>query len=212
MVEMNTGGSCPVVPAPLLAVGGVWYVHAATIAPVQSLPDLDDSALVNQTSDAPENEQLAVDPPPTSPSPLPPEPITTPQPPAPKESDWRLPARLPRIITLRPPDWINQPLRQCALATWADTSKMPEDGTLIFYYDTCSHCAEHIEAKADSADRVDYVFMQLPTARSSRYPRVVHELPRGLHVKLPAGPRWQIKTPWDVVVRNGIVIDAIKGF
>ena len=201
-----------VVPAPLLAVVGVWYVHSATIAPVQPPPDLDDSALVNQTSDTPENEQLAVDPPPTSPSPLPPEPITTQPPPAPKESDWRLPARLPRIITLRPSDWVNQPLRECALATWADTSKMPEDCTLIFYYDTCPHCAEHIEAKADSADRVDYVFIQLPTARNSRYPRVVHELPRGLRVKLPAGPRWQIETPWDVVVGNGIVIDAIKGF
>lgn len=201
-----------VVPAPLLAVVGVWYVHAATIAPVQPPPDLDDSALVNQTSDTPENEQLAVDPPPTSPSPPPPEPIVAKRPPAPKESNWRLPARLPRIITLRPPDWVNRPLRECALATWADTSKMPEDCTLISYYDTCPHCAEHIEAKADSADRVDYVFIQLPTARNSRYPRVVHELPRGLHVKLPAGPRWQIETPWDVVVRNGIVIDAIKGF
>ncbi len=201
-----------VVPAPLLAVVGVWYVHSATIAPVQSLPDLDDSALVDQTSDTPEDEQLVVNPPRTSPSPPPPEPIATKRPPVPKESDWRLPARLPRIITLRPPDWVNYPLRECALATWADTSKMPEDCTLIFYYDTCPHCAEHIEAKADSADRVDYVFIQLPTARNSRYPRVVHELPRGLHVKLPAGPRWQIETPWDVVVRKGIVIDAIKGF
>ncbi len=205
-----------VVPAPLIAAVGVWYVHSATIGPAPSHPDLDDSALVNQASDASQNEQLAVDPPPTSASPpepeRAPEPIATPQPATPKESDWRLPARLPRIITLRPPDWVNHPLRQCALATWADTSKMPKDGTLIFYYDTCPHCAEHIEAKADSADRVDYVFIQLPTARNIRYPRVVHELPRGLHVKLPAGPRWQIETPWDVVVRNGIVIDVIKGF
>ncbi len=202
-----------VVPAPLIAVVGVWYVHAATIAPVPSLPDLDDSALVNQASDASQNEQLAVEPPSASSSTPPqPEPIATEKRPAPKGSDWRLPARLPRIITLRPPDWINQPLRQCALATWTDTSKMPEDCTLIFYYDTCPHCAEHIEAKADSADRVDYVFIQLPTARNSRYPKVVHELPRGLHVKLPAGPRWQIETPWDVLVSNGIVIKAIKRF
>ncbi len=202
-----------VVPAPLLAMVGVWYVHSATIAPLDPPPDLDVSALVNQTSDTPENDQVVVAPPPTSRSPSPPpsEPITSQQPPAPKESDWRLPARLPRIITLRPPDWINQPLRECALATWADTSKMPEDCTLIFYYDTCTHCAEHIKAKADSADRIDYVFIQLPTARNSRYPRVVHELPRGLWVKLPAGPRWQLETPWDVLVWNGIVINATKG-
>lgn len=202
-----------VVPAPLVAVVGVWYVHSATIAPVKPSPDLDDSALVDQTSETPVNEQLLVDPPPTSQSQsrLPPsEPIVAEQPPAPKESNWRLPARLPRIITLHPPVWVNYPLSQCDLATWTDTSKMPKDCTLIFYYDTCTHCAEHIAAKAGSADRVDYVFMQLPTARNSRYPRVVHELPRGLHVKLPAGPRWQIQTPWDVVVRNGIVVDAIK--
>ena len=204
-----------IIPAPLVAAAGLWYVHWATIAPVGGAVDRDDSVLVSQSeTDTPDAEPEIMNPRSAPEAPTPSSPIEDSSEDSIEEPTpaWRLPARLPRIIALRPREWINQPLRECALATWADTSKMPEDCTLIFYYDTCTHCAEHIEAKADSAAQVDYVFIQLPTARNSRYPRVVRELPRGLHVKLPAGPRWQIETPWDVVVRNGIVIDAIKGF
>lgn len=198
------------IPAPLLAALGVWYVHSATMAPVQVQPGIDDSALVTQIPNKLEDEQHKIESPPELN--LPKEPIVKIQLPAPIESDWRLPARFPRNIKLHPPDWINKPLSEVELATWTDTSKMPDDCAIIFYYDTCTHCADHIKSVADSADEVNYVFVQLPTAPNNRFPKIIHSLPEGLHVKLPLGPRWQIKTPWQVEVKAGTVIEATQGF
>lgn len=199
-----------IAPAPILAALGIWYSHNATILPNQIQLKPNDLISVTQAPDKPRIDPQDIES--ITDSILPVEPITQEPLTDLKKSDWRLPSRFPRKIKLYPPDWVNKSLGDVALATWVDTSLMPDDCAIIFYYDTCKHCASHINSIADTADEINYVFVQLPTTLNSRHPRIIHSLPKGLHMKLPAGPRWLIETPWEVTAKNGIVVEATPGF
>ena len=126
-------------------------------------------------------------------------------------NSWRLPRVFPRYVTLAPGDWINQSIHQTTLATWADTSTFPDEASLIFYYETCDHCATYLREVAARREHRDYVLVQLPTRPDSTSPAVVDITPDGLHVQLPPGTRYVIETPWEVVLKDGVVVDAIQG-
>ncbi len=121
---------------------------------------------------------------------------------------WRLPEHLPRYVILEPDKWIGRRLSATNLATWADVSKFPTDASVVFYYDTCKHCAEHLRELADAEPPEPCVLIQLPNKPASRHPVVVDRVPEGLHVQLPSGTRWMIQTPWEVTVRDGRVVAA----
>lgn len=132
----------------------------------------------------------------------------------PRHRAWRLPEHFPRYVILAPDRWVGTRLNATNLATWADVSKFPSDAHLVFYYDTCGHCADHLrllaeaDADADADERTSYVLIQLPRKPDSRHPVRVDRMPEGLHVSLPAGTRWIIKTPWEVTVKDGRVTAA----
>ncbi|UCD76509.1 MAG: hypothetical protein JSV91_06205 [Phycisphaerales bacterium] len=126
--------------------------------------------------------------------------------------DWRSPDTLPRFAVLHPPDWVGKPLRRTGLARWVDTSEFPEDATLILYFETCQQCATHLRELAEDPGGTDYVLIQLPTPPRSRQPIRVKKLPDGMHLTLPGQVRWQVRTPWDVIVEDGKVVEVVKGF
>lgn len=125
-----------------------------------------------------------------------------------KINRWKLPEHLPRYVILAPDRWIDKRISATALATWADTAAFSPNARIIFYYDTCDHCADHLRYLADEAPDDDYVLVQLPTGLNNRNPVVVDRTPEAIHVALPSGTRWMIKTPWEVRLEDGVVVEA----
>lgn len=128
-----------------------------------------------------------------------------PDPPA--ESIWRLPDQMPRFVVLQPNRWVGQALAATNLATWADVSRFPADATLIFFMDTCPHCAELLRQRAMLLSPPDYVLIRVPAPPNLPI-YVKNEIPSGMRIDLPRGTRWNIEVPWEVVVQGGIVQSA----
>ena len=128
---------------------------------------------------------------------------------------WSLPpnfpAQIPSEVILRPITWINKPLAATELGRWTDTSQFPPDALLILYYDSCSHCAEHLRdlaerQQADPKALPPIVLVQLPTPVGPGIRRFVDRVPEGMHVHLPKEiTRWVMTPPWDVWTEGRIV-------
>jgi hypothetical protein len=128
---------------------------------------------------------------------------------------WRLPAEIPSTVVLRPPTWIGRPLEATELGRWTDTALFPRDATIVLYYASCSHCAEHLRELAalqakDPSSAPTYVLVQLPTPKAYTGRLFVDTLPTAvLTVELPSVvPTWVMTPPWEVVVAGGVVRGA----
>lgn len=124
---------------------------------------------------------------------------------------WSLPTEFPSEVILRPITWLNKPLASTELGRWTDTSKFPPNAQLVLYYESCSHCAEHLRelaAKQSAGDTTspEYVLVQLPTPKAPNVKIFVDTVPTGMHVALPEEiTRWVITPPWDVWIEGGLV-------
>ncbi len=124
---------------------------------------------------------------------------------------WSLPTQFPSEVILRPITWINKPLASTELGRWTDTSLFPPDALIVLYYDSCSHCAEHLrdlaaKQQADAAALPPIVLAQLPTPVGPGIRRFVDVVPEGMHVHLPKEiTRWVMTPPWDVWTEGRIV-------
>ena len=58
---------------------------------------------------------------------------------------WKFPTDIPPQVLLRPTQWIGKPLAQTELGRWTDTLLFPPDATVIIYYLSCNHCADHLK-------------------------------------------------------------------
>ncbi len=142
-------------------------------------------------------------------------PIEVPLVSAPTPPSWRLPDSLPETVLLRPIQWINKPLAATELGRWTDTSAFPRDATLILYYLSCNHCADHLRDLAERqaaqpASSPTYVLVQLPTPVAYTGTLFVDRLPtHAAQVVLPQLSKgWVITPPWDVTIKNGVVVKA----
>ncbi|MDZ4828622.1 MAG: hypothetical protein SGJ09_00310 [Phycisphaerae bacterium] len=125
---------------------------------------------------------------------------------------WQLPDLIPDQVILRPISWVGRRLVDTELGRWTDVSAFPPDATLIIYYASCNHCADHLrelaeKQKADPASAPKYVLIQLPTPTAYTGRLFVNEVPNpALHVDMPAIIKaWVITPPWDVFIENGVV-------
>lgn len=127
---------------------------------------------------------------------------------------WKLPAEIPAQVLLRPLQWIGKSLATTELGRWTDTSRFPDECTVLIYYLSCSHCAAHLkelaqQQLADPSKAPAYVMVQLPTPAGYTGRMFVQELPTGLRVELPSAVKaWVITPPWDVFVSGGVVVRA----
>jgi hypothetical protein len=126
----------------------------------------------------------------------------------PDTSAWRLPSVMPRYVRLEPDRWIGRPVQRTALSTWTDVAAFPSDGLIILYLDTCPDCADHLRSLTAQPPELPLVLVQIPSRPTARHPVVVHTLPPGLHVVLPTGPDWMVRTPWELAVSGRTVTDA----
>ncbi len=132
----------------------------------------------------------------------------------PAAPEWKLPTDFPPQVLLRPLQWIGKPLQATELGRWTDTSKFPDECTLLIYYLSCNHCAAHLkqlaeQQRADPSRAPAFVMVQLPTPAGYTGRTFVQELPTGLRVELPSAVKaWVITPPWDVFVSGGVVVRA----
>jgi len=123
-------------------------------------------------------------------------------------SAWRLPSVMPRYVRLEPDRWIGRPVQRTALSTWTDVSEFPSDCLVILYLDTCPDCADHLRSLTAAPPELPLVLVQIPSRPTARHPVVVHALPPGLHVVLPTGPDWMVRTPWELSVTGRVITNA----
>lgn len=130
---------------------------------------------------------------------------------SPSPPSWQLPETLPAEVILRPVLWINKRLAETELGRFTDVSRFPPTATIVIYYESCNHCADHLRElaalqEANPAHSTQYVLVQLPTPQGPNIKLFVDRVPKGLHVKMPeAITRWVITPPWDVFIEDGVV-------
>lgn len=125
----------------------------------------------------------------------------------PADPGWQPPTRYPRYVSLKPDMWVGENIERTVLHTYTDTSRFPDDCQVIFYMETCSHCADHIRSLSSDPPDVPLVFVQVPTINPNQ-PIRVGELPEGLHVELTSKTKWMIYVPWTVRITDGVVTEA----
>jgi len=124
-------------------------------------------------------------------------------------SDWRPPADYPRFVVLQPDRWVGSDVARTVLHTYVDTSRFPGDCRVVFYMETCGHCARHIRSLKSDPPDAPLVFVQLPTVNPSQRVLVRQsDLPEGLHVELTSKTKWMMYVPWEVRIESRVVRDA----
>ncbi len=86
---------------------------------------------------------------------------------------WKFPTDIPAQVLFRPTQWIGKPLAQTELGRWTGTLLFPPEATVIIYYLSCNHCADHLKdiaekQAADPQHTPKYVLVQLPFPRDTK--------------------------------------------
>jgi hypothetical protein len=117
---------------------------------------------------------------------------------------------------LSPEEWIGQLVYDIEqLAGWIDFAPLPIDGTYIFYRQTCTHCAAHLEQLAAEDDGTSpFVLIRIVERDDTEENREVVVVPTGPHVtsiELPREVEYALTTPADFVLEGGVVVSGREG-
>lgn len=95
-----------------------------------------------------------------------------------------------------------------------DVDKLPTDGLVVLWRQSCEHCAEHLRVLAGDAKRNDgsrpIVLVQIQDDLD--LDPQVHVMPEGSHVTriaMKVGPRFAMPTPWELVVEGGTITKVL---
>ena len=124
----------------------------------------------------------------------------------------------PAFLVLHPDRWVGQMIFDApelvAHLEPADVEKLPTDGLVLLWRQSCDHCRDHLIALAN--DKVQHdgskpiVLVQLrdDLDKSSQ----VEVFPEGAHVtrlQFKVGPTFAIQTPWELHVEGGTITKAL---
>lgn len=108
-------------------------------------------------------------------------------------------------------DWVGMDVFETDLAAYLDLAMLPLDGTWVFYRTTCDHCAEHMIDLMNAPPGKPLALIRIPEPGDNEDNRVVHLMPAGVQVELPAIVEYVLTTPADMEVEGGIVAGAREG-
>lgn len=116
-----------------------------------------------------------------------------------------------RWISLMPHDWIGQRLTETPLARHLKLDELPDEGTFVFYRNSCDVCAKHFRELATANDpNVFYTLIRVPEEEG--VPQHVTVKPNALAdvalPELPGGTKWSLTTPTQMTVEGGVVRSA----
>jgi len=122
------------------------------------------------------------------------------------------------FVVIHPERWVNQVIYDVAELQQhmhpGDVEKLPTDGFVILWRQSCEHCAAHLHELANDKVKNDgsrpIVLLQILDDLENA--RVVTAMPQGPHVselQFKQGPQFAIQAPWEIVVEGGLVTAAL---
>lgn len=117
-----------------------------------------------------------------------------------------------RWITLKPDKWVGKSIFDIPeLVSMTDADKLPIDGKLILWRQSCDHCKAHLARLASSDDGTKpIVLLQIRDDLAST--PLVDLMPNGpnvVKIQFPDNQDFMIQTPWEIDVENGNVTKAV---
>jgi hypothetical protein len=119
-----------------------------------------------------------------------------------------------RFTILEPHKWVGQELEKSELGklVTADAlATLPFDGRMIFYSQTCEHCARYLERLARDKSVTDLItLIRVPNAEEKDPKKiVVHIKPQvAAEIALPEGTDWTIHVPTELILENSVIKSA----
>jgi hypothetical protein len=111
-------------------------------------------------------------------------------------------------VEMHPERWTGQTVYDIAELTRQVPAEMiPTDGTIVFWRQSCDHCAAHLRAMASETDESKLILLVQVTDDMKASP-AVDALPSGANVTrfaLPEGPDYLVETPSELHVAGGVV-------
>ncbi|MFO1009086.1 MAG: hypothetical protein U1F29_03400 [Planctomycetota bacterium] len=122
------------------------------------------------------------------------------------------------FIVIHPERWVGQVVYDVQelkdhLAP-GDVEKLPTDGLVLLWRQSCEHCRDHLRNLANDAQLNDgtHPIVLLQIQDDLKNAPVVDAMPEGPHVtklQFPVGPDFAIQTPWELHVEGGVVVKAL---
>jgi len=113
---------------------------------------------------------------------------------------------------LNPSKWKGQPIYDIAeLTRWVPVEKLPIEGSLVFWRQSCPHCAAHLREMATKDDGSRQILL-LQVRDDLKNAPEVDAMPQGAHVQtfeFPENVEGAFTTPFEVIVAGGIVTQVL---
>jgi hypothetical protein len=121
-------------------------------------------------------------------------------------------APAPRYVVMEPDTWVQKSVYDVAdLTRWIEQDKLPTDGRIVLWRQSCEHCAAHLRLMADSKDEtVPILLVQIrDDLKAGRAVDLMPNGPNVTHVELPENQEIVLQTPWELVVEGGVITAAL---
>jgi hypothetical protein len=122
------------------------------------------------------------------------------------------PVKAPAWLTLDPAKWVGKSVYDIEEITkWIPAEKLPSDGKIVLWRQSCDHCAKHLREMANG-DKGEQPILLLQIQDDAESGRAVDALPSGAHVTMaefPKGTQVLLETPWEITVAGGNVTTAL---
>lgn len=122
------------------------------------------------------------------------------------------------FVVLHPDRWVGQVVYDVQELTEhlqpADVEKLPADGILLLWRQSCEHCRDHLRALANDSKLNDgsHPIVLVQIRDDLKNDSVVDAMPQGAHVTHLAfreGPQFALQTPWELHVEGGTITQAL---
>jgi hypothetical protein len=127
-------------------------------------------------------------------------------------AEGQVPAEAPRWVTWEPEKWVNRSIYEIEeLTRWVKPEAFPTDGRVVFWRQSCDHCAAHLRVMAEKDDPTRPVLL-VQIRDDMKASPLVDLMPKGAHVSTAALPENQdviLETPWELRIEGGMVTAAL---
>ena len=121
-------------------------------------------------------------------------------------------AAAPRWVEMQPDKWVNKSVFDVEdLTRWIAQDKLPTEGKIVLWRQSCEHCAAHLRLMAGVHDETTPILLvQIrDDLKASRAVDLMPDGPNVSHVELPENQEIVLQTPWELRVEGGVITSAL---
>jgi hypothetical protein len=130
----------------------------------------------------------------------------------PANGDPKTPPANVRYVVLYPERWVGKSIYDIGdFAPYVGADKLPTDGRIVLWRQSCDHCAKHLRDMANEKDESQLILL-VQVADDLDKGRAVDAMPSGANVTqvvLPETPSFTVETPVEIRVAGGVVTAAL---